>query len=420
MPSSNVLVVGGGIGGLTTALCLHQQGIACEVFEQSNTIRELGVGINTLPHAIKELADLGLLPRLDAVGIRTHELIYTNRFGQAIWRELRGIDAGYDYPQFSIHRGHLQRVLYEAVWERIGHGHVHTGHQLVDVDQDGDSVTAHLRLRSGEVVTWRGNALIAADGIHSAVRNKLYPDEGPPKWNGTMLWRGATEYTPFLTGRSMIIAGGMEAKIVLYPISKEVATHGQTLMNWAVMIQLGDGLTPPPQREDWSRPGQLEDVLQHVEGVFHLEAFGDVPSLIRNTAEFFEYPVCDRDPLGRWSFGRITLMGDAAHPMYPVGSNGASQAILDARCLAQNMATKNSAEDAFQAYELERLPQTAEIVRLNRLGGPERVIDLVSQRAPDGFERLEDVATFEELRGIVGGYATAAGFDEDAVNRPAH
>ncbi len=418
MSSSNVLVIGGGIGGLTTALCLHQQGITCEVFEQSNTIRELGVGINTLPHAIKELADLGLLPRLDAVGIRTHELIYANRFGQAIWHELRGIDAGYDYPQFSIHRGHLQGVLFEAVRERIGDEHVHTGHQLVGVDQDGDVVTARLRLRGGEVVTCRGNALIAADGIHSAVRSTLYPEEGPPKWNGTMLWRGTTEYSPFLTERSMIIAGGMEAKVVLYPISNEVATPGQTLMNWAVMIQLGDGLTPPPRREDWSRPGQLEDVLQHVEGFFHLEAFGDVPSLIRDTAEFFEYPVCDRDPLERWSFGRITLMGDAAHPMYPVGSNGASQAILDARCLAQNMATENGVEDAFQAYESERLPQTAEIVRLNRLGGPERVIDLVSLRAPDGFERLEDVATYEELQAIVGGYAKKAGFDEEAVNRP--
>ena len=411
------LVIGGGIGGLATALSLHDKGIRVEVFERSRDIRELGVGINTLPHAIKELAALGLLDRLDRVGIRTYELIYTNRFGQEIWREPRGLDAGYDYPQFSIHRGKLQGVLYEAVRERIGDAHVHTGHNFVALDQDAAGVTARFALREGGEASWRGDLLVGADGIHSRTREIFYPDEGPPRWNGSMLWRGATEWEPFLTGRSMIVAGGMEAKLVLYPISSEVSTPGKTLMNWAVMARIGEGGKLPPRREDWSRPGRLDELMPFVEGTFHLDVL-DPCALIRATPEFYEYPVCDRDPVERWSFGRVTLLGDAAHPMYPVGSNGASQAILDARLLAQLLASSPSIEEALRAYQAERLPKTAEIVRTNRIGGPERVIDVVTARAPNGFERIEDVASPEELKAIIAGYSQLAGFAKELVNRP--
>ena len=217
------LIIGGGIGGLAAALCLHDKGIEVEVFERSREIRELGVGINTLPHAIKELADLGLLEALDAVAIRTYELIYTNRFGQEIWREPRGLDAGYDVPQFSIHRGRLQGVLHRAVRERIGDANIHVAHDCVDVSQDAERARARFTL-GGDAerrVERDGDLVVAADGIHSTIRAKFYPDEGPPKWNGIMLWRGATEWAPFLTGRSMVIAGGMDAKLVLYPISND-------------------------------------------------------------------------------------------------------------------------------------------------------------------------------------------------------
>ena len=245
-----VLVIGGGIGGLTTALSLNAVGIECEVFEQSRSIRELGVGINMLPHAIKELAELGLLEELDRVAIRTHELIYTNRFGQEIWRELRGHDAGYDYPQFSIHRGKLQAVLYEAVRARIGDDNIHTAHRLQNFVQDNHCVTATFLRRDGaeETVTACGETLIAADGIHSTVRRTFYPAEGAPTWNGTMLWRGAVECPPFLTGRSMLIAGGMQAKLVLYPISNQTSTPGTNLVYWGVLVKLGDGSAPPPRR----------------------------------------------------------------------------------------------------------------------------------------------------------------------------
>lgn len=399
------LIVGGGIGGLTAALCLHEKGIAVEIFEQAREIRELGVGINLLPHAVKELAELGLLDRLDQVAIRTFELIYQNRFGQTIWREPRGLGAGHAFPQFSIHRGKLQSVLYEAVRQRIGDIHVHRGHQLVGFTEEDAGLTARFLLRDGGESSVQGDCLIGADGIHSTVRNRFYPLEGPPRWNGMMLWRGAVEWPAFLTGRSMVIAGGMDAKVVLYPI-----TPGEkALMNWAVMARLGDGSSPPPRREDWSRPGKLEELMPFVEKTFRLNVL-DVKGLILATEEFFEYPVCDRDPVPHWSFAKVTLLGDAAHPMYPVGSNGASQAILDARVLARFLAIGPTIPAALQAYETERLAKTADLVRSNRRGGPERVIDLVSDRAPQGFSRLEDVASQEELSAIVQGYSQLAGF----------
>ncbi len=408
------LVIGGGVGGFAAALSLHERGIEVEVFEQASEIRELGVGINLLPHAVKELADLGLLGHLDATGIRTSELIYCNRFGQRIWTEPRGLEAGYPFPQFSIHRGHLQGLLYRAAGERIGSGRIHLGHRLAGFEQDETGVTARFAAELGDPLPpWRGDVLVGADGIHAATRAQLYPGEGPPRWNGHMLWRGAVEGEPFLSGRSMIIAGDIREKVVLYPISREAAERGRALVNWAVWVRLGDGSTPPPRREDWSRPGRLDEVLPHF-ARWRFDWF-DVPSLMRRTPVFYEYPMCDRDPLARWSFGRVTLLGDAAHPMYPVGSNGAAQAIIDGRALARALATGGAVEDASRAYEAERLPATSQIVLSNRRMGPEQVIDIVAERAPDGFERLEDVISHEELLGIARQYRKAAGFEPHAL-----
>ncbi|HLN07949.1 MAG TPA: flavin-dependent oxidoreductase [Xanthobacteraceae bacterium] len=412
-----VIIVGGGIGGLVTALMLHARGISCEIFEQVDTIRELGVGINTLPHAIRELKELGLLERLDEVSIRTLELIYTNRFGQEIWREPRGLDAGYDVPQFSIHRGRLQKVIYQAVRARIGESHIHTGHRLGAFTQDESGVTAYFFDRDGaHRATACGDVLVGADGIHSVVREKLYADEGPVHWNGLMLWRGAVDWPAFLTGRSMIIAGGMRAKFVVYPIG-EGSRPDRRLTNWAVAAKVADGSRPPPRRANWSSPGRFEELMPHVQRFLipHVDAM----RIIEATPEFWEYPMCDRDPLPRWSHGRVTLLGDAAYPMYPVGSNGASQAILDARVLADRLRGAENALHALWAYEQERLPMTAEIVRLNRRGGPEQVIDAVEELSPDGFSNIEDVLSLDQRRAIVRGYASAAGFAREQVNKAA-
>ena len=411
------IIAGGGVGGLVTALMLHARGIDCEIFEQADAIRELGVGINTLPHAIKELAELGLLERLDAVAIRTYELFYTNRFGQEIWREPRGLDAGYEIPQFSIHRGRLQSVIYQAVRARLGESRIHLNCRLGSFTQDDGGVTAYFFDRGGtHQRTARGDVLIGADGIHSVVRDKLFPNEGPPSWNGAMLWRGAIDWPAYLTGRSMVVAGGLTAKLVIYPIA-EGSRPDRRLTNWAVVGRVGGGSAQLPQKQDWSRPGRFEDLMPHLQR-FRIP-YVDARAMIEATNEFWEYPMCDRDPLPRWSHGRVTLLGDAAHPMYPVGSNGASQAILDARCLADLLRDSEHPIHALWVYDQTRLPMTAEIVRMNRSGGPEGVIDAVEARAPDGFSNIDDVLSFEQRKAIVRGYASAAGYAREQVNKAA-
>lgn len=405
-----VLIAGAGIGGLTTALMLHARGIPVEIFEAARQVREVGVGINVLPHAIRELDGLGLLPVLDKVGVRTRKLSYLTRSGAEVWSELRGMHAGHEVPQFSIHRGRLQKLILDAVVARLGREAVHTGSRLAGMVQDEGGVTAHFANSEDGGVgrTVRGDVLICADGIHSAGRKVFYPDEGSPSWNGVMMWRGAAEWPVWLDGESMAIGGGLGGKFVLYPIAP--AKGGKQLTNWVVNVRVKDPAVSPPPANNWSREVPLSLVLPHGKR-FHVPGF-DIEGLIRATPTIFEYPMADRDPLPRWTFGRITLLGDAAHPMYPVGSNGASQAILDARALADALARCEHPRAALWAYEKDRLPKTAEVVANNRKGGPEGVIDAVEKLAPAGFDDVDQVLRFEDRKAIVGGYAKLAGFNK--------
>jgi 2-polyprenyl-6-methoxyphenol hydroxylase-like FAD-dependent oxidoreductase len=411
-----VLIAGAGVGGLTLALMLHRRGVESVVFEQASEIRELGVGINILPHAIKELAALDLMPKLDAVGIRTKELHYVSRLGQKVWSELRGTDAGFDFPQFSIHRGRLQKVIHDAVIAGLGSGAIRTAMKLQGFIQDEGGVVAHFTDAkcglSSETV--RGDVLVGAEGIHSVVRRHFHPKQGRPSWQGLMLWRGAAEWPKFLTGRSMYIAGGMSAKVALYPIAPGSAPDTR-LTNWAIVSRIADGDITPPPIDSWSRVGRMDEVIPYASR-FNVPGV-DVQALVRATPVCWEYPMCDRDPLPNWSHGRVTLIGDAAHPMYPVGSNGAAQAILDARSLADWLRKADNPMQALHEYELERLPKTAEIVRLNRKGGPERVIDEVEKLAPAGFEFVDRVLSHAEREAIVKGYAGKAGFTQSQVNK---
>lgn len=407
------LIVGAGIGGLATALACHRRGMECEIYEQSGAVRELGVGINILPNAVRELRDLGLLDRLDQVGVRTYELFYLNRLGQAVWHELRGMDVGHDVPQFSIHRGHLQGVLYGAVRERLGDDAVRTGQRLAGFEEQAGRVVAVFDDRSGrEVRRSEGDVLIGADGIRSTVRAALNPGEGDPLWNGAVLWRGTCDWATFLTGRSMLIAGGLQAKVVIYPIGRG-ETPATRLTNWAVV-----GV--PEWRGDrwlgdWSQVGSWDELRPFVEP-FRIGQV-DVLAMTSGTPVFYEYPLCDRDPLPRWSHGRVTLLGDAAHPMYPVGSNGATQAIIDAHCLAGRVAELGP-EAGLAAYDEERRPATAAIVQSNRSGGPEGVIDAVEALAPNGFDDIDAVLPRAERERIVRGYAKTSGFAVPAPTNP--
>lgn len=402
-----VLIAGAGIGGLTTALMLHQRGIKVQVIEQATQVREVGVGINTLPHSIAELAQLNLLERLDEVGLRTRELRYLTRTGQEVWQELRGTHAGHEHPQFSIHRGRLQKLLFDAVVERLGPESVKTGLSLSGFVQDEGGVSAHFTdTQDGcSSHTERAEILICADGIHSVGRRRFYPNEGPPSWQGVVMWRGAVEWPVWEDGETMVIAGGLSGKLVLYPISP--IKDGKQLMNWVVNVRVADGSVAPPP-ESWSKTASLSKVLPYAKR-FHVPGI-DIEALVRASGAIFEYPMADRDPLPRWTHGRVTLLGDAAHPMYPVGSNGSAQAILDARSLADNLASAGHPREALYRYEQERLESTSAVVYNNRIGGPERVIDEVEKLSPAGFSDINTVLSYEDRKAIVGGYAKMAGF----------
>jgi 2-polyprenyl-6-methoxyphenol hydroxylase-like FAD-dependent oxidoreductase len=404
-PDRRVLIAGAGIGGLTLALSLHHLGIPCTVFEAAPKIRELGLGINVLPHSARELKALGLLEELDKLAIRTRELRYLNHLGQQVWAAACGLWGGYDTPQLSIHRGRLHGVLWRAAQARLPAGSLRTGYRLHGFAQDGDTVTARFILPDGAEAEERGDVLVGADGIHSVLRALLHPRDGGIRWQGRQLWRGAVDWPAFEGGDLMVTAAASMAKLTVYPIA-EGKSAGTRLTNWVMGGKVADGASPPPRRENWSRPGKLEEVLPFARR-FRLP-FLDIEALIQATPRFFEYPGCDRDPLPWWTQGRVTLLGDAAHPMYPSGSNGAAQAILDARCLAR-LLFELAPEAALKAYQDERLPKTAEVVRSNRRGGPERMLDLVAARAPEGFVSVEDVITSREVADIVDGYARLTG-----------
>jgi 5-methylphenazine-1-carboxylate 1-monooxygenase len=402
-----VIIVGGGIGGLTAALSLHEAGYEVEVFESVPELMPLGVGINLLPHAVRELDELGLRAELEKQGIATAELSYHTKRGERIWAEPRGVAAGYQWPQISIHRGGLQMCLYEAVVERVGVDRIHLGRHLDAFDQDGRGVRATFVDRRGDRTEASGRLLVAADGIHSAARRLLYPDEGGPKWNGAVMWRGVAEAEPFLDGRTMIMAGHANQKFVAYPISDEGEVEGHQKINFVAEIRFDR--TELTEREDWNKPGDLGDVLP----AFESWDFGwlDAPGLLRAAPQVWVYPMIDRDPLPRWSIGSVTLLGDAAHPMYPIGSNGASQAILDARVLTGCLLSyPDDPEAALAAYDEVRRPATATIVLANRGQGPEEAMQLVEDRAPDGFVRLDDVISTDELTAIAERYKAIAGF----------
>lgn len=409
------LIIGAGPGGLTTALHLHRRGIEATVFESVPTIRPLGVGLNLLPHAVRELALLELDQAVAALSIPTAELAYYNKFGQLIWREPRGLDAGYRWPQFSVHRGRFQSLLLDAVLERLGTESVRTGFHFESFVEDDHGVTARFvdRATGEELGDARGDILIGADGIHSVLRHTFYPDEDDPPFSGRILWRATTEAEPFLTGRSMIMAGYADQKFVAYPICPDTAARGRSLINWIAELSVGGARAPIPR--DWNRRADKERFAPR----FRSWRFDwlDIPSLIEGAETIYEFPMIDRDPVPRWSFGRATLLGDAAHPMYPVGSNGASQAILDAAALAEALATAPDPVTALKRYEERRLQPTAQIVRSNRQHGPEIVMQLAEERAPGGFADVASIFAPGELEEIAGRYKTIAGFDRKRLNQ---
>jgi 2-polyprenyl-6-methoxyphenol hydroxylase-like FAD-dependent oxidoreductase len=408
---NDVLIIGGGIGGLTLALMLHRAGVPCRIFEATPEFKPVGVGVNILPHATREFTALGLEDALARVAVTTAESVFFNRFGQLIWREPSGRLAGYEWPQFSIHRADLHAVLLDAVRERVGADRLRMGHRCIAVTQDENSIAVAFQDPGGRALPeQRGRAAIACDGIHSAVRRQYFPEEGDPIYSGVNMWRGTTRWPRFLSGASMVRAGWLKTgKMVIYPIRDDIDGRGTQLINWVCEIE-----TPVYKKRDWNRPGNLDDFLPAFAD-WHFDWL-DAPELIRQSEMILEFPMVDHDPLPRWSHGRVTLLGDAAHPMYPRGSNGAGQAILDARALADALASEPDAPAALKAYEAARLETTAAIVRANRTRPPDIILGEIFRRTGDRpFARIEDVISADELAALSDGYKRIAGYDKEKL-----
>ena len=404
-----VAIVGGGIAGLAFALCLHARGIACRVYESARQVKELGVGITLLPHGMRELTALGLEEELRAVAIENEQSLFFNRWGQLIYREPRGRLAGYSHPELGIHRGKLHRVLFDAALERLPEGSVVSDRRCEGVDQDEGGVAVRLSRTStgADMGSERADIAVACDGFNSVVRRQFYPGERPA-FTGINTWRGVTRHAPILGGRSYMRIGTVDTgKIVIYPIVDGVdGVEGgeRQLVNWMAEMRM-----PGEPMNDWNKPGRLEDFID----IYRDWRFDwlDVPGLIGSADTILEYPMVDKDPVTRWTFGRITLMGDAAHPMYPRGSNGAAQALIDARVLADELARGGNPPAALAAYEKARLEPTAKIVRTNRAHPPDYIIMKVDELTGGRpFERIEDVISEAELRELSESYKRIAGF----------
>lgn len=410
-----VIIAGAGIGGLSLALMLHQRGIDCDVYESVPQLKPLGVGINLLPHASAEMAALGMLDTLEQHAIATSALHYYNQFGQTIWMEPRGRLAGYPVPQLSIHRGTLQVCLAEAFQQRAGSHRLHLGMRLQSVQQKENGVEIlFFDQATGQTITRQADCVVGADGIHSALRQQFYPANDPFRYSGRFLWRAVSYGKPYLDGKTMFMAGHQDKKFVAYPIVDENCPEHLVAINWIAELSL-------PEWEitstDWNREVN-RDVF---EGEFSDWRWDwiDIPRLIQSAERIYEFPLIDKDPLPRWSFGSATLLGDAAHPLYPIGSNGSAQAILDARCLADYLQNCDSSiggiQLALKEYEADRLPATTGIILRNRLNGPEQVMQIAHERAPQGFSHIHDVMTPSELESVATRYKRVAGFDSQTV-----
>jgi 5-methylphenazine-1-carboxylate 1-monooxygenase len=411
----DILIIGAGIGGLTLALSLQQIGLTCRVFEAAGEFKPLGAGINILPHAMRELCELGLQEELEEAAVETRELCFYNRFGQFIYKEPRGRFAGYHWPQLSIHRGALHSVLLAAARKRVGADRIHTGFRCLRIERDADGVLAHFADPGDTPLPQiRGSIAIGCDGIHSSVRKQLFPHEGAPVYSGINMWRGVSRCKPFLTGCSMVLAGWFTTgKMVIYPIEKGLDAKGRQLINWVAEIE-----TPNYAQRDWTRAGRLEDFLPAFRDWTF--AWHDYVSMIKASETVLEYPMADQDPLRQWSFGRISLLGDAAHPMYPRGSNGAGQAILDARVLAACLRRQPDPEEALKAYDHERVGAVAKVVLMNRTNPPDAILREVDERTKGKpFRSIDGVISGDELRAISENYKKVAGFEVRALNERA-
>lgn len=407
-----VLIAGAGIAGLALGLTCHQIGVPFRIFEAARAIRPMGVGINLQPVAVRELYDLGLKEALPQIGVKTMDYGMHARFGQDIWTEPRGTWAGYKWPQYSVHRGKLLVLLYETLIARAGRDCVETGWRATGFANHKDHAALHLTDAQGETRVENGDLIVAADGIHSAIRAQMVPDEGPAPWSGNTLWRGTTQAKTFKSGASMVLIGYPGLRFVSYPITEPDAETGLATINWIANLRMDKAAGF--RKEDWTRKAQLDDFLPRYKD-FNLDWI-DIPGLIEGADEVLEYPMVDRDPIDKWTHGRVTLMGDAAHAAYPIGSNGAGSAIQDARRLGAAFLTDGLTTAAFEAYEADMRPVTSAVTLANRSAGPDKIIDEIDVKCGGHFDNLDEVIPQQERAAWAENYKKTAGTSVSMIN----
>ena len=443
----SIAICGGGIAGMAFVLSLHDAGFHnIDIYESVSTISEVGVGINIQPSAVRELIELGLGEELSKTGIPTREIIYHHINGQEIFREPRGKAAGYKWPQYSIHRGKLLGILHAAVVERLGEERIHTGYKAIDCGQittTGEGVDNNVSwatfkvIKDNENKKKEGNAgaaserekeqnkttktieadlIVGCDGVHSNIRKAL-TNEDAPRWTGIVMLRGLTKMKPFFTGCSMTIIGLIEREMVIYPISKEVEDEGESLVNWVALKQVGKEKVKSLQ-EKWSI--EVENIDEAIKPFEHFQYdFIDVPNMIRSAEKVYQYPMIDRQPLDSWVYGNITLLGDAAHPMIPIGANGATQAIIDGRVLASELYHKKDISSALKAYDEKHREAVNNIVKANREESETTFLEIIHNHCPDmncKEYNFNDILTEEDLKKISKTYKDVAGFNPETLN----
>ena len=415
MSQSPVLIAGAGIGGLSLALTLQQIGIPCIVFESVTQIKPLGVGINVQPNAVRELYELGFGPdTLDAIGVQTREWALVGLNGNDVYSEVRGVNAGYNWPQYSVHRGKLQMLLYHAALARLGPDSIRTGLRVTGYRNhaSGQGVTALLESRDGKRSEISGSLLIGADGLHSAVRKQMHPDQPPIQWGGAIMWRGVTQGKPIRTGASFVGLGTHRHRVVFYPISAPDPGTGLADINWIAEITVDN--TGGWRDGDWNKRVRHEDFVHHFEHWNY--DWIDIPAMLLGADEVFEYPMIDREPIPTWIDGAVALLGDAAHVMYPTGSNGASQAIVDARVLGAALLEHGVAPEALKTYDAKLRPEISPLILRNRGAGPFGLLNLLDDRCGGVFDNIDTVIPKAERDEFMHRYKVAAGFAAEKLN----
>ncbi len=415
MTNNRVIIAGGGIGGLAAALTLHQIGVPCVVFESVREMRPLGVGINMQPNAVRELYDLGFTEaELDRVGLPAKEWALVGLNGNDIYSEPRGLLAGYNWPQYAVHRGQFHILLHEKLMERSGPQTVRLGSRVTGYRKNSDGgVSALIQHADGATSEETGALLIGADGIHSAIREQMHPAQPPIHWGGAVMWRGTTWAKPIRTGSSFVGLGTHRQRIVFYPISHPDPATGLSMINWIAEVTMDSA--EGWKQSGWFRQVSVREFLHHFTG--WIWDWLDVPVLIKQADTVFENPMIDRDPVPTWRDGPVVLLGDAAHAMYPTGSNGGSQAIIDARVLGACMVEHGVTSEALAAYDEKLCGPISKLILRNRGAGPFGLLNIVDERCGGTFDNIDDVIPPQERAEFMAGYRAAAGFAIETLNR---